>query len=311
MKYMVGTRKSRLSIAQTNWAVSRLEAANDGAEYEIRTITTRGDTDARPLFAIDQKGIFEKEIDRQVIEGGVDFAVHSMKDVPSELPGELLLACVPARESSEDVLITRDGGPLESLKAGATVGTSSLRRAVEISQLRTDLDIVPVRGNIETRIHKVESGSLDAIILARAGISRLGLDTKFHTLDPKTFLPSPCQGALGLVARADSAATISMLRTIEDADSRAEVDAERALSGTLESGCRFPVGARAVCDGSNVDVRAAAFSVDGKERIDAHVGGPKDDAAAVGRSAGEQLDKHGVRQLALNWRAKVAEWNSR
>lgn len=310
MRYSIGTRKSRLSLAQTGWAVDRLAEANAGTEYDIRTITTKGDTDARPLFAIDQRGIFEKEIDKQVAECGVDFAVHSMKDVPSQLPPGLVLACVPLRESTDDVIIARNGAPLESLSQGASVGTSSLRRAVGLIRLRKDLDVVPVRGNVETRIRRVESGEIDAVVLARAGISRLGLDTRFHTLDPETFLPSPGQGALGLVARADDAKTISMLRAIEDPDSRAEVDAERALSDTLESGCRFPVGARAKCTDGRIDVHAAAFSVDGSERIDAHASGAASDAASVGTLAGKQLCERGAERLALNWRAKVLEWNA-
>lgn len=311
MKYVIGTRKSRLSLAQTDIIVKELKAANEGADYEVQTITTRGDTDARPLFEIDQKGIFEKEIDRQVIEQKVDFAVHSMKDVPSELPAELCLACVPTRESSDDIIITREGLSVDSLDSGATVGTSSLRRAVELRQIRNDLNIVPVRGNIDTRIRKVESKELDAIVLARAGIARLNLDTKFHTLDADTFLPSPGQGALGLVARADDKQTISMLQRIQDSDSRAEIDAERALSNSLESGCRFPVGARAICIDSRIDVHAVAFSVDGTERIDAHTSGTKEDAAITGDLAGKELHKRGVAQLALNWRAKVSEWNSK
>ena len=311
MKYIIGTRGSRLSMTQTQLVKAQLEAANTDAEFEIKTITTKGDTDTRPLFTIDQKGIFEKEIDKQVSDKTISFAVHSMKDVPSDLAKDLVLACVPPRESTDDVLITRNGVSIESLDPNSTVGTSSLRRAVEALQIRKDLNIIPVRGNIETRIRKVESGEIDAIILARAGISRLKLDTRFHTLDPDIFLPAPGQGALGLVAHAHDNNTITMLQKIESSDSRSEIDAERALSAMIESGCKFPVGARAKCNGDTLDIHAVAFSIDGKTRIDTAQTGLRVDAVDIGKAAAHKLYQKGVGQLALNWREKVAEWNAK
>lgn len=310
MTYIVGTRKSRLALAQTDWVISRLKEKNPSATFETKTITTKGDTDSRPLFAIDQKGIFEKEIDRQVSEGVVDFAVHSIKDVPTEIGQGLEIACVPVRKAADDVLVSASGASIESLPDGAKVGTSSLRRAVELMQIRKDLDIVPIRGNIETRIAKAESGQLDAIVLARAGIERLGVAAKFSALDSSKFVPSPGQGALGLVARTRDTDTVQMLQKIEDADSRAEVDAERAFSSVLDSGCRFPVGALASCKGGELSIHAVAFSADGAEILEVNECGSASEAATVGRKAGSIMIERGVGQLALNWRAKVSEWNN-
>jgi hydroxymethylbilane synthase len=145
LKYKIGTRGSKLSIAQTNWVISELKKVNSNSDFEIITITTKGDTDARPLFTLDQKGIFEKEIDRAVAEKQVDFAVHSLKDVPSELATNLILSCIPKREAINDVLITADGSTLETIKPGSVIGTSSLRRAVQVSRIRSDVIVKPIR----------------------------------------------------------------------------------------------------------------------------------------------------------------------
>ena len=254
MKYTIGTRGSQLSLAQTNWVIDELKKVNPDSEYEIKTIKTKGDTDARPLFTINQKGIFEKEIDRAVAQKEVDFAVHSLKDVPSDLPEDLTLACIPKREAVNDILISKDNSTLESLKDGAVVGTSSLRRAVQISRIRSDLIVKPIRGNVETRIKKIDNGDFDAVVLAKAGITRLGLDVKFTPrLPTEDFSPSPGQGALAIVARSDDGNTISMLKKIEDNQSRLEIEAERTLSDFVDSGCRFPVGAYAKTNENSYD----------------------------------------------------------
>ena len=199
----MGTRGSKLSLAQTNWVISELKKENEGSEFEIKTITTKGDTDSRALFTIDQKGIFEKEIDKAVAEKEIDFAVHSLKDIPSDIAESLTIACIPIRESANDVIITKDGSNLKTIQSGAVIGTSSLRRAVQVSRIRQDVVVKPVRGNIETRVNKVTDGKFDAVILAEAGISRLGLDVKHSILSTKDFPPSPGQGALAIVCRAD------------------------------------------------------------------------------------------------------------
>jgi len=309
LKYVVGARGSQLSVAQTNWVISELKKVNPDSEYEIKTITTKGDTDSRPLFTIDQKGIFEKEIDRAVAQKEVDFAVHSLKDVPSELDSNLILACIPKREVANDVFISSDNSSLDEIRAGAVIGTSSLRRAVQVSRKRPDVIVKPIRGNIETRINKVSGDDFDGIVLAKAGITRLGVDVKYTELSVFDFSPSPGQGAIAIVAREDDTQTISMLKKIEDSDSRLEIEAERALSDYIDSGCRFPVGAYATSDGTQMTLDVSIFSVDGKESLNVSVIGDKINPKSLGKSAGEQLREKGAQDLALNWREKVEEWN--
>ncbi len=311
MKYKIGTRGSKLSLAQTNWVISELKKHNTDNEFEIVTITTKGDIDERPLFTIDQKGIFEKEIDRAVAEKQVDFAVHSLKDVPSELHESLIIASVPKRESSNDIFITKDGSSLKSIPSGSIIGTSSLRRAVQISRQRSDLVVKPVRGNIETRINKVLDGKFDGIVLAHAGISRLGLDVKFSILSTKDFPPSPGQGALAIVARSNDSELISILKKIEDIKSRKEIEAERALSDHVDSGCRFPVGALAKIDAETMNLVVAAYSVDGKKSLIIEKTGSIDDPKILGRKLGLELKDRGIEELASNWREKLEEWNKK
>ncbi|NIM25422.1 MAG: hydroxymethylbilane synthase [Nitrososphaeria archaeon] len=309
MKYVVGARGSQLSVAQTNLVIEELKKVHPDATYEIKTITTKGDTDSRPLFAIDQKGIFEKEIDRAVAQREVDFAVHSLKDVPSELDENLVLACIPQREKVNDVFISSDDSTLDSIKPGSVIGTSSLRRAVQISRKRPDVTVKPIRGNIETRIKKASGENYDAIVLAKAGITRLGVDVKYTELSTDDFSPSPGQGAIAIVARADDSKTIEMLKKIEDSDSRLEIEAERALSDFVDSGCRFPIGAYAKSNGSEMTLSVTAFSVDGKKSLHVSKTGDKNNPKLLGKSAGEELREKGVNDLALNWREKVEEWN--
>ena len=311
MNYKIGTRGSRLSLAQTNWVISELKKANPDSDYEIKTITTKGDTDARPLFALEQKGIFEKEIDRAVAEKEVDFAVHSLKDVPSELSPNLSLSCVPIREAVNDVFISSDGSTLENIKSKAIIGTSSLRRAVQVSRLRSDVVVKPIRGNVESRIRKINDGEYDGVVLAQAGINRLGLDVKSTKLSTIDFPPSPGQGALGIVCRTDDEKTNSMLKKIEDEDSRIKIEAERTLSKFVESGCRFPVGSFTELNGNDLKLTVAVYSIDGKKSIIVERSGNKNDPIALGKLVGEELNNQGVDELALNWREKVEEWNKK
>ena len=311
MKCLIGARGSQLSLAQTNWVIEELKKAYPKIEFEIKPIKTQGDTDARPLFTIDQKGIFEKEIDRAVAQKQVDFAVHSLKDVPSQLDETLVIACIPKRERVNDVFVSSDNSTLDTIKPGSVVGTSSLRRAVQISRKRPDIIVKPIRGNIETRIRKASGEKYDAIVLAHAGITRLGIDVSFTPLSIKDFSPSPGQGALAIVARKDDDSTIKMLKKIEDPDSRLEVEAERALSDFVDSGCRFPVGAYAKSNGDQMSITVSAFSVDGKQSLFVTKSGSKYDPCILGRNVGEELRQKGVNDLALNWREKVEEWNKK
>jgi len=308
LKYVIGARGSQLSLAQTNWVISKLKKITPDNEFEIKTIKTKGDTDARPLFTIDQKGIFEKEIDRAVADNEVDFAVHSLKDVPSKLIENLILSCVPKREMVNDIFISSDDTDLDSIKPGAVIGTSSLRRAVQITRKRSDVTVRPIRGNIETRIKKVGK-DFDAVVLAQAGITRLGIDVRFAQLSIEDFSPSPGQGALAIVSRKDDFDTISMLKTIEDTDSRLEIEAERSLSDYVDSGCRFPIGAYAKSYGDQMIMSVSAFSVDGKKSLFVKKSGNKNDPLSLGKIVGVELREKGVNDLAINWRKKVEEWN--
>ena len=309
MNYKLGTRGSSLSIAQTNWVLDELKKTDSSLTFDIEKITTKGDTDTRPLFAMEQKGIFEKEIDRAVAEKQVDFAVHSMKDVPSTLDPSLTIACVPQRESVNDVLITNDGYSLDSIPSGYVIGSSSLRRAVQISRKRPDIIVKPLRGNIETRINKVIDKKIDGIVLAQAGISRLGVETKHTILSKDEFLPSPGQGALAIVCRSDDTETIEMLKKIEDRNSRIEIEAERSLSEHIDSGCRFPVGAYASIKSDSLILKVGVYSMDGKKSILIEESGTIDEPFALGKKIGNELKSQGVSEIASNWREKLEEWN--
>ena len=311
MKYLVGTRGSQLSVSQTNWVISELQKNSSETEFEIITIKTKGDTDARPLFTINQKGIFEKEIDRAVAEKRVDFAVHSLKDVPAELPDELVLACIPKREDPNDVFISKDGQTLDTIKKGAIIGTSSLRRAVQIIRIRPDVIVRPIRGNIETRIKKIDDGGFDAIVLAQAGLRRLGLDVKFQVLPVDRFPPSPGQGAIAIVARKDNQMLIELLKKIEDPQSRYEIEAERSLSIFIDSGCRFPVGALAQKRGNKLTLSVTVYSVDGSKAIIVEKDSEPTHAHELGKQVASELASKGIAELAKNWREKVEEWNGK
>ena len=309
MNFTVGARGSKLSIAQTDWVISELQKTDSSLSFDIKPITTKGDTDTRPLFAMEQKGIFEKEIDRAVFEKEVDFAVHSLKDVPSQLDPNLIISCIPKREAVNDVLITRDGFDIEEIPSGSVIGSSSLRRAVQVTRKRPDVIVKPVRGNIETRIKKVEEGKFDGIVLAQAGITRLGTDIKISKLPTNDFVPSPGQGALAIVSRKDNSSTLQMLKKIEDYRSRMEIEAERALSNSVDSGCRFPVGAVATSDANSLTLKVAVYSMDGKKSIILENTGSIEEPHVLGRLLGDELRDRGVKEIASNWREELEEWN--
>lgn len=311
MKYLIGTRGSLLSLTQTNWVISEIKNKSPKTELDIITIKTQGDTDARPLFTINQKGIFEKEIDKAVAEKKVDFAVHSLKDIPAELPEELMLACVPKREEANDVFIANDESTLETIKKGAVIGTSSLRRAVQITRLRPDVIVKPIRGNIETRIRKVHDGEFDGVVLAQAGILRLGLDVKFQRLSMTAFPPSPGQGALGIVSRKDNLELIELLKKIEDPETRNAVEAERSLSMFVDSGCRFPVGAFAYKENNRLRLKVVVYSVDGSKSIMVERDSEINQANELGKQVATELKEKGISDIAKNWREKVEEWNNK
>ena len=212
----VGTRGSRLALAQTRIALDALRRKTLPVQFEVVTISTRGDVDKRPLFTMDEKGIFEKEVNDAVRSGEVDFAVHSLKDVPSDLSHDLAIACIPKRARPNDVLVSNNRQRLRDLRPGSIVGTSSLRRAIQIMKMRPDLTVKPIRGNVETRVKKVTAREYDAAVLAEAGLARIEMggviSQRFRTAE---FVPAPGQGAIAIVCRKENLKVAGLLRRIE------------------------------------------------------------------------------------------------
>jgi len=308
----VGTRGSRLAIAQTEAALTALRQIHSHIRFEVIPISTKGDVDNRPLFTMDNKGIFEKEVNEAVKKGEVDFAVHSLKDVPSDLSDDLSVACIPKRASPNDVLVTNHGQKLKDLVPGSVIGTSSLRRAVQLTKTRPDLNVRPIRGNVETRVKKVISGEYDAAVLAEAGLSRLGMkDVIVQRFSVRNFVPAPGQGAIAIVCRHDQTELALMLREIEDRRSRIAVSAERALSKKIEGGCRFPLGAVAVINDDNITLYASVFSADGKQSIHLKKVGRASKPEELGYLMANKLVKQGAMDLAEGWRRAVDEWNKK
>ena len=308
----VGTRGSRLAIAQTEIALAALRKVHPHVRFEVIAISTKGDVDNRPLFTLDEKGIFEKEVNEAVKQGKVDFAVHSLKDVPSDLSDDLSVACIPKRASPNDVLVTDNGQKLKDLAPCSVVGTSSLRRAVQLAKTRVDLNVRPIRGNVETRVKKVISGEYDAAVLAEAGLSRLGMkDVIVQRFSIRDFVPAPGQGAIAIVCRSDDAALADMLQQIEDRHSRIAVLAERALIRKVEGGCRFPIGAVAITNEDKITLYASVFSADGKQSIHIKKSGRATKPEQLGSSVANMLVKQGAMDLAEGWRRAVDEWNKK
>jgi hydroxymethylbilane synthase len=309
LKLKIGTRGSKLSLAQTQLVVDALKKTRTDLDFEVVTIKTKGDVDARPLYTIDSKGIFEKEIDSAVRDGRVDFAVHSLKDIPSELPENLTIASIPKRENPNDVFVNDKKTKLKDITNKSVVGTSSLRRAVQVNRLRADLVVKPIRGNVETRVNKMFKKEFDALVLAEAGLSRLGLtDVIVERLSTEDFPPSPGQGAMAIVAREDDPDLINTLRKIEDRQSRIEVIAERALLLHINAGCRFPLGALARANDSKLALYASVYSADGKKRIDVNKSDSINNPEHLGTLVADELKQKGAMKLAEHWREAVKEW---
>lgn len=309
----IGSRGSRLALAQTQIAILALKKVNPAQNFEVVTISTKGDVDLRPLFTMDEKGIFEKEVNQAVIDGQVDFAVHSMKDVPSDLPESLTVACIPKRASPNDVLVNEKGSKLKDLPAATILGTSSLRRAIHVRTKRPDIHVKPIRGNVETRVKKVISGEYGAIILAEAGLNRLGMrDVITQRFGIRDFVPAPGQGAIGIVCRKTDFDTHRLLAKIEDPESRAAITAERTLIEKIEGGCRFPLGAVAFTTPGTgqMTLYASVYSADGSENIKLKREGNASNPEKLGLKAASALTKQGALKMAAGWRKAVEEWNS-
>ncbi len=292
MKLRLGARGSQLSLAQARLVTQSLEGR---AEVELVVVKTTGDRLSAAGSPIEWKGDFTRELDEALLDGRIDFAVHSMKDVPTQVPEGLVLAAVPLREDPSDVLISRPRRNFADLPAGARVGTASPRRKAQLLAARPDLAILEARGNVDTRISRLEEGRFDAIVLARAGLARLGrLDEASQVVPPNVILPAIGQGALAIYARRDDGATLALLQALNHVSSRFEAEAERSLLATLEAGCKAPVaGLARVRDGS-LTLAAGVFSPDGSSALREETGGPASEAVSIGRSAGARLLKRGA-----------------
>ncbi|MFD7156720.1 hydroxymethylbilane synthase [Kribbella sp. NPDC059898] len=287
----LGTRRSQLATAQATLVADALR--NLGHEVELIPISTTGDVDkVSPVEQIGGTGIYVSALRDALLAGDIDLAVHSLKDLPTAPVDGLVIGAIPVREDPRDVLVARDGLTLGELPRGAVIGTGAPRRSAQIEALGLGIDCTGVRGNVDTRIGLVADGKVDAVVLARAGLARLGrLDEVTETLDPIQMLPSPGQGALAVECRADDSDVLAALAPLEDAATRASVTAERQLLATLEAGCTAPVGALAEVvegeDGPELWLRGALGQEDGVRRLSAN--GPVDDPVALGRALANEL----------------------
>jgi hydroxymethylbilane synthase len=290
----IGSRGSQLALWQARWTQARIQSF--GVESRIEIIHTTGDkiTDVA-LSKVGTKGLFTKEIEEALLSGAIDLAVHSLKDMPTDLPEGLTLAAIPEREDPRDALVGRS---LAALSAKARVGTSSLRRAAQLRARRPDLEIENIRGNVDTRLRKLDEGQYDAIVLASAGLRRLGWENRItEFLDADVMCPAVGQGALAVETREDGGVAHEIAARLEHRESRVAVTAERAVLRALGGGCQVPIGAHATVDGDRVQLRAIIVSPDGTRMIRKQAQGAASDAARIGGALGEELLADGGRQI--------------
>jgi hydroxymethylbilane synthase len=300
----LGTRASALARTQSQAVADAITAAT-GTDVELVHIVTEGDTSSAAIAQLGGTGVFVTAIRRALVEGSVDLAVHSYKDLPTAPEAGLILAAVPGREDPRDALVARDGLTLGELPPGSRIGTGAPRRVAQLRALGLGLEIVPIRGNVDTRLARVAPGDLDAVVLARAGLARLGrLDVITEILDPLQVLPAPAQGALAVECRTSDARTRELVGRLEDPAARACVVAERSTLATLEAGCSAPVAAYAEVaegdDGPELFLRASVTSIDGSDAVRGSATGPLSGAAALGRElAAELLDRGAAALMAV------------
>ena len=289
----IGTRGSPLALAQAHLVRAALATAHGWSEdaVEIKAIRTTGDRiQDRPLSEAGGKGLFTKEIEEALLLEQIDIAVHSAKDMPTLLPDGLMLAVCLPREDVRDAFISRKAASLRELPHGAVVGTASLRRQAMVKRLRPDLSTVVLRGNVETRLRKLDAGEVDATLLALAGLKRLGLtDHVTALLDEQEFLPAVGQGAVTIEARSDDAHTLELLAKIDHAETSTALAAERAFLGVLDGSCRTPIAGHAVLDGDRLSFRGMILRPDGSEAFETSRAGSRRDAVALGADAGAEL----------------------
>jgi hydroxymethylbilane synthase len=296
----VATRRGELALAQTQMVSAALRAKHPDVEVRVHEMVTAGDRDRRTaLWDLKDTGFFTSHLEEALLAGEADFAVHSFKDLPTEEREGLAVTAVYDRRWPEDCLLARQPvGSLDELPPGARVGTSSLRRAAQLRQLRPDVQLVPLRGNVQTRIRKLQTTELDAIILARAGLERLGLTELIsYTFDPRQFIPAPAQGALAIQTRRDDERTVSIVRSIDDERGRAVSLAERQVLVIMKCGCHAPVGAYAQCRDGTMEIHAFISDVEGRHVIRKQAEGPMGQAIQLGEKVAVELLDAGGREI--------------
>lgn len=296
----IATRGSRLALWQAEHVKARLQEAHPGLQVELMRIKTQGDVILDvPLSKVGGKGLFVKEIEEALLNGAADLAVHSMKDMPMDLPAGLILGCVPERETPDDMLLSARYDSLEQLPPGARVGTSSLRRQAQLLALRPDVRVSSLRGNVDTRLRKLLEGQFDAIILAAAGLKRLGLEApRMRALGPDLFLPAVGQGALGIECRAERRDIVDMLAFLEHRPTRVCVEAERAFLAGMEGGCQAPIAGHAVMRGPDAfHLEGLAAELDGSHMLRRSVAGEADAPEAAGLSLARALLDDGAADI--------------
>lgn len=297
--YTLGTRGSQLALTQSRWVAEQIRLMTPNVEIQIEVIRTTGDQRAEVAMAeLGGKSAWTKELEAALIEGRIDFAVHSMKDVPIDLPEGLVLGAVPRRANPYDAFVSPRFARLADLPQDASVGTSSLRRAAQLRAYRPDLNIIPLRGNVDTRVNRVNNGDFDATILACAGLERLGrADVITEEISAEIMVPAPGQGALALEYRGDDSRVRELLARLNDPVSEAEALAERACLGVLGADCNVPLGVLARVAAGRLSLQARVCSEAGDEVINAAREGRVEDAEALGKSAAEELLAHGADRL--------------
>jgi hydroxymethylbilane synthase len=299
---VVGTRQSLLALTQTNWVVNRLKEIRPDLNIQVKKIVTKGDRILNvTLSKVGGKGLFVKEIEQALLDGEIDFAVHSMKDMPAEMPKGLTIGAVPVRENPRDCLISRGGITLDRLPAGAVVGTSSLRRQAQVLALRPDLVVEPVRGNLDTRLRKLREGQFDAILLAVAGLSRLDWKREItEEFGVDRMLPAVGQGALAIQCREDDQEMLGLFRQIHHEETARAVRAERAFLAAFQGGCHLPIAAYAETVGEEVHLTGLVAHPDGRNVLKGTLSGK--DEKAVGEALARELIDRGAKQLLLEVR---------
>ncbi len=295
----IGTRKSKLALWQSEWIKNQIESHHPEVTVELLKITTTGDKILdSPLSKIGGKGLFVKEIEDALLQQRIDMAVHSMKDVPAELPHGLMLCCFPAREDPRDALISRHGGGLDQLPAGAKVGTSSLRRVAQILHIRPDLKPITLRGNVDTRLRKLDSGEFDAIVLASAGLHRLGLSHRItQYFSTTTMIPAIGQGVLGLEIRAHDRNTYDILASLNHHPTEVTVRAERAFLKELEGGCQVPIAAHAYYEKGKIRLEGLVAELDGSLVIRDECSGSESDPEDIGVRLAKMVLNRGAHKV--------------